>query len=91
MTTRQKRSSRAIREHFEVLEEHGYGGSVLHIALSGIAHNFTGDDPDTLALLAICFDAEDAALPELGHDFMAMVCRPATHTSGASSSDARDD
>ncbi|WP_367319221.1 class I SAM-dependent methyltransferase [Streptomyces sp. HUAS ZL42] len=65
-----------LRRHFEVVEERPYGGTVLHIALSGIAHNFRDQEPETLALLQRCFAAEDAALPEVGHDFIAMVCRP---------------
>ncbi|MEU9143566.1 class I SAM-dependent methyltransferase [Streptomyces sp. NPDC048349] len=65
-----------LRRHFEVVEERPYGGTVLHIALSGIAHHFRDQEPETLALLEQCFAAEDAALPELGHDFVAMVCRP---------------
>jgi SAM-dependent methyltransferase len=65
-----------LRRLFDVVVERPYGGTVLHIALSGIAHNFLGRDPATLALLDQCFAAEDEALPELGHDFTALVCRP---------------
>jgi SAM-dependent methyltransferase len=65
-----------LRRHFDVVEERPYGGTVLHIAFSGIAHNFRDQEPETLALLERCFAAEDAALPEVGHDFVAMVCRP---------------
>jgi 2-polyprenyl-3-methyl-5-hydroxy-6-metoxy-1,4-benzoquinol methylase len=66
----------AIRANFDVVEELPYGGTVLHVALSGIAQNFLGDDAQTAALLDLCFRAEDEALPELGHDFAFMVCRP---------------
>jgi SAM-dependent methyltransferase len=65
-----------LRRCFDVVEERPYGGTVLHIALSGIAHNFLGQDEETLALLEQCFAAEDEALPEVGHDFTALVCRP---------------
>lgn len=65
-----------IRRNFEVLEERPYGGTVLHIALSGIAHNFLDGSAETRELLELCFAAEDEALPELGHDFVALVCRP---------------
>ncbi len=65
-----------IRRLFDVVEERPYGGSVLHIALSGISHNFLDQDAETLALLDKCFAAEDEALPEVGHDFTALVCRP---------------
>jgi 2-polyprenyl-3-methyl-5-hydroxy-6-metoxy-1,4-benzoquinol methylase len=64
-----------VRRHFEVVEERPYGGTVLHIAFSGIAHHFRDQEPETLALLERCFAVEDAALPEVGHDFVAMVCR----------------
>lgn len=67
-----------LRRLFDVVEERPYGGTVLHIAFSGIAHNFLGQDPATLALLDQCFAAEDEALPEVGHDFTALVCRPRT-------------
>lgn len=66
----------ALRSEFDVIEERPYGGTVLHLALSGIAHNFLDQDPETLALLDYCFEAEDRALPQLGHDFMALVARP---------------
>ena len=66
----------ALHRWFEILEERPYGGTVLHIALSGIAHNLAGDDPETRRLLAQCYAAEDQALPELGHDFMFAVARP---------------
>lgn len=65
-----------LRRCFDVVEERPYGGTVLHIALSGIAHNFLERDAGTLALLERCFALEDEALPDVGHDFVAMVCRP---------------
>lgn len=65
-----------VRRLFDVVEERPYGGTVLHIAFSGIAHNFLGQDAETLALLERCFAAEDEALPEVGHDFIGVVCRP---------------
>lgn len=68
----------AIRGAFDIVEERPYGGTVLHIALSGIAHNFLDQDLETLDLLDRCFDAEDRALPELGHDFTALVARART-------------
>jgi 2-polyprenyl-3-methyl-5-hydroxy-6-metoxy-1,4-benzoquinol methylase len=64
-----------LRRVFDVVEERPYGGTVLHIALSGIAHNFLADDDETAMLLDHCFAFEDKALPELGHDFTALVCR----------------
>jgi len=73
----------AIRQNFEVVEELPYGGTVLHVALSGIAQNFLGDDVQTRALIDLCFAAEDEVLPELGHDFAFMVCRPKTDRTAA--------
>ena len=64
-----------LRREFEVVEERPYGGTVLHIAFSGIAHNFRDQEPETLELLERCFAAEDAVLSDVGHDFVAMVCR----------------
>ncbi|WP_405813762.1 class I SAM-dependent methyltransferase [Streptomyces sp. NBC_01390] len=69
-----------LRREFDVVEERPYGGTVLHIAFSGIAHNFLDQEPETLALLERCFALEDAVLPGVGHDFVAMVCRPRSGT-----------
>jgi 2-polyprenyl-3-methyl-5-hydroxy-6-metoxy-1,4-benzoquinol methylase len=66
----------ALRHRFTTMEERPYGGTVLHIALSGIAQNFLDDDPATAELLERCFAAEDQALPMLGHDFVYAVCSP---------------
>jgi 2-polyprenyl-3-methyl-5-hydroxy-6-metoxy-1,4-benzoquinol methylase len=68
----------AIKANFDVVDDRPYGGTVLHVALSGIAQNFLEDDDETRALIASCFAAEDEALPRLGHDFAFMVCRPRT-------------
>ena len=75
----------ALHRWFTVLEERPYGGTVLHIALSGIAQNFLGDDAETAALLRQCFAAEDEAFPRLGHDFVFAVCAPASGAAGADS------
>ena len=52
----------ALEEHFEALELKPYGGTLLHLVLSGIAHNFSEEEPETLAVLEFCFQAEDALL-----------------------------
>ncbi len=77
-----------LRRVFDVVEERPYGGTLLHIVFSGIAHNFLEPDPETLALLDRCFAAEDEALPEVGHDFVALVCRPRAGTPTAVRSDS---
>jgi SAM-dependent methyltransferase len=66
-----------LRRHFEILELRGYGGALLEVVLSGIAHNFVGTDPETLRLLETCFAREDAALAcgEIGDDFVVAVGR----------------
>lgn len=69
----------ALRHWFNIVEELPYGGTILHIAFSGIAQNFLGDDPITGDVLQRCFDAEDEALPRLGHDFMYAVGSPKSH------------
>jgi SAM-dependent methyltransferase len=68
----------ALRRWFTILEERPYGGTVLHIALSGIAQNFLGEDRASAQLIEQCFVAEDEALPTLGHDFIYAVCSPKT-------------
>ena len=67
-----------LREHFDVIEQHGYGGAVLEPLLCGIAHNFCGDDPETRGLLERCFAAEDELLAAgtVQHDFVVAVARP---------------
>jgi hypothetical protein len=70
----------ALREHFEIIELRPYGGSLLHLALSGIAHNFVTDDPEVGRVLEMCASAEDALLAagEIESDFIVAVCRPRT-------------
>jgi 2-polyprenyl-3-methyl-5-hydroxy-6-metoxy-1,4-benzoquinol methylase len=64
----------ALQRHFAMLEEHPYG-SILHLALHGIACNFLAeDDPGTVQALRLCLAAEDQALGRLGHDFTYAVC-----------------
>jgi SAM-dependent methyltransferase len=66
-----------LGRHFELLEVRGYGGTLLHVVLSGIAHNFVGTDADSQGLLEACFAFEDALLGagELSHDFVVVVGR----------------
>ena len=68
----------ALEEHFEALELKPYGGTLLHLVLSGIAHNFSEEEPETLAVLEFCFQAEDALLGsgELANDFIVAAYRP---------------
>lgn len=63
----------ALHRRFAVLEERPYG-SILHLALHGIAHNFLADDPGTAQAMRACMAAEDRSLSRLGHDFTYAVC-----------------
>jgi hypothetical protein len=63
----------ALHRRFTVLEEHPYG-SILHLALRGIACNFLADDPDTARAIQACLAAEERALPRRGADFVCAVC-----------------
>jgi ubiquinone/menaquinone biosynthesis C-methylase UbiE len=65
-----------IRELFDVKEIRGYGGTILHPLLSGIAHNFLGQDSETQRLLQISFDIEDALIAsgELQSDYVIAIC-----------------
>ena len=65
----------ALHRHFSVLEQHPYG-SILHLALHGIAGNFLADDPGTAQVMRQCLAAEEQALRRLGHDFTYAVCSP---------------
>jgi 2-polyprenyl-3-methyl-5-hydroxy-6-metoxy-1,4-benzoquinol methylase len=65
----------ALRRHFTIVEEHSYG-SILHLALHDIAHNFMADDPATAQLVEQCIAAEDQALARVGPNFVLAVCKP---------------
>ena len=67
-----------VRKRFEVVEERGYGGAILHILLAGIAHNFLGQDSQTESILQAIFAFEDALMSsgEIGSDYVFAVLRP---------------
>jgi len=65
----------SLHRHFTIEEEHSYG-SILHLALHDIAHNFLGDDPATAEVAEQCIAAEEQALARLGSNFVLAVCRP---------------
>jgi len=66
-----------LPEYFDVLEFSGYGGSLLHMLLEGIAGNFGENDPRAMAHLQALFDTEDRLIAEgtLQHDFASVVVR----------------
>jgi SAM-dependent methyltransferase len=63
---------------FDVVEQRGYGGSLLHWLLGGIAHHFVDGDESAQQTLAMLGDLEDHLVEsgELGHDFTTVVARP---------------
>jgi SAM-dependent methyltransferase len=67
----------SLRGTFDVRAERGYGGAVLHLALTDIAHNFLDGRPETEALLERCFGFEDdlMATGEVSSDFAVAVCQ----------------
>lgn len=72
-----------LERHFEIVERHDCGGTILHVLLDDIAANFLGDDgrekdDEARRLLDLCFWIEDTLL-ELGDvesDFVTLVCKP---------------
>jgi ubiquinone/menaquinone biosynthesis C-methylase UbiE len=66
-----------LHKHFTVLEQNGYGGAILHLLFTGIAHHFYSPDDNGKRLLRLCFDAEDFFLDngEVEHDFALLICR----------------
>lgn len=68
----------AVRRHFEPVEEREYGGTVLNLLFSEIAHNFLDGSEETAAWLKFCFEAEDLLLEhgELSSDYLVGLYRP---------------
>ncbi len=66
------------RERFEEVEEHGYGGAIVHLLLAGIAQNSLGQDAETRVLLEAIFAFEDALMDtrKIGSDYVFAVSRP---------------
>lgn len=69
-----------IEENFTIVEKKGYGGTILSLLFSEIAHNFMSDDPATKRLLQLCFDIEDALLTtnDIRDDYVMMMCEEPT-------------
>lgn len=73
-------SSRIVQnllKFFSVLETKDYGGTVLHLLLKDIVHNFSADDVDADRILHLCFDVEDIVLEfkEVESDYKFIVCK----------------
>lgn len=62
---------------FEVVEVKHYGGTILHMLLSGIGHNFLSADVETRRWLNVLFEAEDLLMleKEITSDYVVAVCR----------------
>lgn len=58
-----------LHQNLETLEEKKLGGNLIHPLLKGIAHHFSDGEEDTVALLDILFEADDAFVAEHNSDF----------------------
>ena len=69
-----------MAQHFDIVEERPYGGTLLHMGLAGIAQNFDTENPEDVAHLERFFDLEDQALAtgSLASDFTVLTARPAS-------------
>jgi SAM-dependent methyltransferase len=66
-----------LKEYFEVIEFRGYGGSLLHLVMSGIARNFVPGDPVATQWVERLCAIEDQLILEgtLAHDFAVIIAR----------------
>lgn len=66
-----------LHEIFEIVEIREYGGTLLQLLFSEIAHNFISSEPEIKRWLKICFEIEDLLLAEkeLSSDFIVAVCK----------------
>jgi len=68
---------RLLHSIFNVVDLCAYGGNILHLLLSGIAHNFLSDDAETKKYLDIISMIEDQLIEsgEMDSDFVVAVCK----------------
>lgn len=66
-----------LNQIFNVVEIKEYGGTILNLLFSEIAHNFLSEDSETQRILRLCFEAEDSHLKnkDIQSDFVIAVCR----------------
>ena len=66
-----------LNQIFEVVEIREYGGSILSLLFSGIAHNFLSEDDEAQRFLHLCFEVEDLLLKsgDIQSDFALVVCK----------------
>jgi GT2 family glycosyltransferase/SAM-dependent methyltransferase len=67
-----------VREHFDIHALNLSGGSLLQFLLHGIAGNFRQDDPQSICVLQMLFDIEDALIESgtLASDFVVVAATP---------------
>jgi len=66
-----------LKSIFDIVEIKGYGGALLHLLFSGIAHHFVQPDEITARWLQEAISREDdlMARGHIHHDFALVVCR----------------
>ena len=66
-----------VQSHFDIVERKDYGGTILHLLLSGIAKNFTSINNLDQEFLDIVFRLEDAliACGDLTSDFAVIIAK----------------
>ena len=67
-----------VAQHFDIVEERPYGGTLLHMGLGDIAQNFSLENPEDMAHLERFFDLEDDAYAKglLASDFTVITAVP---------------
>lgn len=68
-----------LERQFRIIERLDYGGTILHLLLENIVHNFDAADERDRALIALLGRIEDALIRAavIGSDFTLMTLRPA--------------
>lgn len=66
-----------VQSYFDIIERRDYGGTILHLLLSGIARNFTSINKLDQEFLDIVFRLEDAliACGDLTSDFAVIIAK----------------
>lgn len=69
-----------LEQIFDVVEVRGYGGTILHMLFSNIAHNFLCKSREAERLLKLCFETEDILLErgDIRDDFVIAICKKKT-------------
>jgi len=67
----------SIRKHFNIVELKEYGGTILHILLNEIAHNFISTNEESKQILKLCFEVEDLMLKmkEIQSDYVFLAAQ----------------